>query len=380
MAHYPKIRASLVSTNSISQGDQVAILWKPLLEKGIKIDFAWRTFKWSNEAKGKAAVHCVIIGFSMNGLAPQKKIFDDVQVFDADNINPYLVDAPDVLVESRSKPVNAPVPVVFGNMANDNGHLFIRDQQELENLLSREPQAEKYIRLFVGADEFINKSKRWCLWLQGASPSEINHMLEIRKKVQQVREYRLASTRERTRFLGNTPALFGEIRQPETRYILIPRHSSENRKYIPIGFMDASIICGDANMLIASDSLYHFGILTSNAHMAWMRTVAGRLKSDYRYSKDIVYNNFIWPDCTPEQKTKIERAAQGILDARAKYPNDSYADLYDDTVMPHDLRRAHQENDRAVWEAYSRAWPIGDESACVAQLMKLYQTKVSRIC
>ena len=363
MQHNPHIHAALVSTNSITQGDQVAILWKPLLQMGVKIDFAWRTFKWSNEARGRAAVHCVIIGFSQGGTAEQKMIFHNEHGTIAENINPYLVDGPNVVIESRSKPVNAPAFIVFGNMANDGGHFFIRDQEELENLLSREPQAQKYIRSFVGADEFINSRSRWCLWLQSASPSEINHLPEVRKRVQLVREYRLASTRAQTRVLADTPTLFGEIRQPSTKYVLLPRHSSENRKYIPIGFMDPTIICGDANMLIPSDSLYLFGILTSNVHMAWMRTVAGRLEMRYRYSKDIVYNNFIWPDCTPEQQSKIEQTAQGILDVRSKYPSETYADLYDDTVMPYDLRKAHQDNDRAVWEAYGRAWPIGDEAA-----------------
>ena len=308
-------------------------------------------------------------------MAEQKMIFNNEHGTIAENINPYLVDGPNVVIQSKSNPVNAPASIVFGNMANDGGHFFIKDQEELENLLSLEPQAQKYIRPFVGADEFINNTSRWCFWLQSASPSEINHLPEVRKRVQLVKEHRLASTRAHTRVLADTPTLFGEIRQPSKKYILLPRHSSENRKYIPIGFMDPTIICGDANLLISSDSLYLFGILTSNVHMAWMRTVAGRLEMRYRYSKDIVYNNFIWPDCTPEQKEKIEQTAQGILDARANHPNDTYADLYDDTVMPYDLRKAHQDNDRAVWEAYGRAWDIADEAACIAHLMKLYQMK-----
>lgn len=379
MAHYPKIRASLVSTNSISQGDQVAILWKPLLENGIKIDFAWRTFKWSNEAKSKAAVHCVIIGFSLHGLSKQKKIFDDVQVFDADNINPYLVDAPDVLVESRSKPLCEVPEIGIGNKPIDGGN-FLFSREEMQVFIQKEPLSEKLFRPWYGSDEFINRRPRYCLYLGDCSPSELRKMPHALDRVNKVRQMRLLSNSEGTRKLADTPTRFHVTNIPDCEYLLIPKVSSEKRRYIPIGFMMKQDLSSDLVFIVPNANLYHFGILTSNIHMAWMRTVAGRLEMRYRYSKDIVYNNFIWPDCTPDQKAKIERTAQGILDARAKYPSDSYADLYDDTVMPHDLRRAHQDNDRAVWEAYGRVWPIGDEIACVAHLMKLYQAKVSEIC
>lgn len=377
MARYPKIRASLVSTNSISQGDQVAILWKPLLESGIKIDFAWRTFKWSNEAKSKAAVHCVIIGFSMNGLAKQKRIFDDVQVFDTDNVNPYLVDAPDVLVESRSKPICEVPEIGIGNMPIDDGN-YLFTKEEMDDFVLKEPESEKFFHKWYGSAEFINKTPRYCLFLAALSPRELRNLPLVMERVNAVRTFRANSSRSSTVKLSEYPTMFQTTNIPkDDHYLLIPKVSSENRRYIPIGFMESIDLASDLVFILPVPSLLSFGIITSNAHMAWMRTVAGRLEMRYRYSKDIVYNNFIWPDCTPDQKAKIERTAQGILDARAKYPNDSYADLYDDTVMPHDLRRAHQENDRAVWDAYGRAWPIGDESACVAHLMKLYQAKVS---
>jgi len=370
------IRAALVSTNSITQGDQVALLWKPLLQMGIKIDFAWRTFKWSNEAKGKAAVHCVIVGFSLIGLAGQKLIFDDVQIFPAENINPYLVDAPDVLVESRGRPLCDVPEIGIGNKPIDGGH-YLFNREEMKAFIEKEPSSAQYFRPWYGADEFINKRPRHILYLAECSASELRKMPHVLERVNAVRQFRLESVSEGTRKIADYPTHFHVTNIPPDGYLLIPRHSSENRRYIPFGFMTRETLCGDANLLIPTDSLYHFGILTSNVHMAWMRTVAGRLEMRYRYSKDIVYNNFIWPDCTPEQKARIEQTAQGIVDARAKYPNETYADLYDDTVMPPDLRRAHQDNDRAVWEAYGRAWPIGDEAACVAHLMKLYQEKIN---
>ncbi|MGI6695168.1 MAG: class I SAM-dependent DNA methyltransferase [Christensenellales bacterium] len=377
MQRNPRLRAALVATNSISQGDQVSILWGPLLKQGIKIDFAWRTFKWSNEAKGKAAVHCVIIGFSLGGLAPQKMIYDQDQGLPAVNINPYLVDAPDVLVESRSRPLCDVPEIGIGNQPIDGGN-YLFSQEEMEAFIEKEPLAAPYFRPWYGSQEFINKSPRYCLYVADLSPGEIRSMPHVLERINAVRTLRLKSSRASTKKLADTPASFQTTNIPPNGYLLIPRHSSENRRYVPIGFMPSTTLCGDANLLIPTNSLYHFGILTSNVHMAWMRTVAGRLEMRYRYSKDIVYNNFIWPDCTPQQRARIEQTAQSILNARAQYPDDTYADLYDDTVMPHDLRRAHQDNDRAVWEAYGRAWPISDEQACVAHLMRLYQQKTGR--
>ena len=371
------IRAALVSTNSISQGDQVAILWKPLLKKGIKIDFAYRTFKWSNDARGKAAVHCVIIGFSYGGVAQQKLIFDGVQSFTSDNINPYLVDAPDVLVESRSRSLSNVPEIGIGNKPIDGGH-FLFSKEEMEAFIQKEPAACKYFRLWYGADEFINNRPRYFLYLGDCSPSELRKMPHAMERVSAVRQHRLNSRSDGTRKIADNPTRFHVTNIPASDYIAIPEVSSESRRYIPIGFMSKSTLASNKLRIMPEATLYHFGILTSNAHMAWMRVVTGRMKSDYSYSVNIVFNNFIWPDSTIEQKAKIEQTAQGILDARAKYPNDTYADLYDDTVMPPDLRKAHQDNDRAVWDAYGRAWPINDESACVAHLMKLYQAFVHK--
>ena len=365
----------LVSTNSITQGEQVAILWKPLLQIGVKIDFAWRTFKWSNEAKGKAAVHCVIIGFSLGGHSLKKLIFDDVQIFTADNINPYLVDAPDVIIESRSKPLCAVSNMLKGSQPTDDGH-FVLSLEERNELLSQFPDAAQLIRPFIGAKEYIQGlSDRYCFWLQDVSPAKYAHIPLIRERIAKVREFRLNSRKAKTRQDADTPMLFQEIRQPESEYILVPRHSSENRRYIPLGFMPKEYICGDSNLLIPNASLFDFGILVSNIHMAWMRTVSGRLKSDYRYSAQIVYNNFVWPQLDEKQRARITETAMKILEIRQKYPDASLAVLYDNDMMPPDLHHAHQDNDRAVWEAYGKAWPIGNEAACVAHLMRLYQQK-----
>ena len=369
------IRAALVSTNSITQGEQAAILWKPLLREGVKIDFAYRTFKWSNEARGNAAVHCVIIGFSLGGAAREKWLFDGGVRQVVRNINPYLVDAPDILVESQSKPICDVPAIGIGNKPIDGGnYLFTKD--EMIAFISQEPEAKQYFRPWYGATEFIYKQPRYFLYLHDCPIGVLRGMPLAYERVVAVRKFRAASKSGSTQAIADRPTAFHVTNIPNGEYLLLPRHSTENREYIPIGFMPSSALSGDANLVIATDSLYVFGVLTSSAHMAWMRTVAGRLEMRYRYSKDIVYNNFIWPNATDAQKTKIEQTAQGILDARDKYPNDTYADLYDPPVMPYDLRRAHQENDKAVWEAYGRAWPLGDETACVAHLMQLYQQAV----
>jgi len=357
------IRAGLVSTNSISQGEQVAILWKPLIEQGIFINFGVPTFKWSNEAKGKAAVHCVIVGFSYHKTVP--------------NISPYLVEAPTVFIEKRTKPLyNAP-EMIFGSMPNDGGSLII-EADEYEEFISKEPSAFPYIRRFMMGEEFINNLKRHCLWLVGIAPAELRKLPLVVARVEQCRQKREASTREATRKLAATPTLFGEIRQPDTDYIAVPKVSSERRRYIPIGFLTKNVIAGDKLFTIPNGTLYDFGILTSNVHMAWVRAVCGRLKSDYSYSNTIVYNNFPWPEATDEQKVNIETLAQAVLDARANYPGSSLADLYDPNFMPPDLLKAHQQLDRAVMKLYG--FPIKDftEADCVAALMGLYEGMVEK--
>lgn len=371
MNENPNIHAALVSTNSITQGEQVAALWKPLYERyGIQIDFAYRTFRWDSEASLKAHVHCVIIGFSKIGKA-QKQIFESGQVHIVKNINPYLVDAPNVLVESSSKPVCAVPSMFLGNKPTDDGN-FILSIEEKETILCQEPYLEKYIHPYVGAAEFINNKVRYCFWLKGVSPIEIKNSPILYKRIQNVKTFREASTSSATRQKASVPHEFFFISQPTTNYLIIPSTSSENRRYVPIGFMSPDIIASNANTIVPNATLYHFGILTSNVHMAWMRVVCGRLEMRYRYSNAIVYNNFPWPTITPEQEAEISKTAQAILDARALYPDCSLADLYDEVTMPVELRRAHQANDRAVMKAYGL--PVTtSESDTVAHLFKLYE-------
>lgn len=369
-------KAALVSTNSITQGEQTALLWKPLIEDGIKINFAHRTFRWDSESSLKAHVHCVIIGFSYENTNEKTIYLNESQAIKATNINPYLIDAPDIFIESRKKPIYNVKEMVFGSMPNDNGN-FILSEEDAKEFIKQEPLAEKYIKLFLGAEEFINNKKRYCLWLKDAEPSELRKMRLVAERVENVRKARSESKREATRRLAETPWLFGEIRQPEKgKYLLVPSTSSEKRRYIPMGFFDCDIISSNANLLIPEAGLYEFGIMTSNIHNAWMRVVCGRLKSDYRYSANIVYNNFPWCSPTVEQKAKIEKTAQGILDARNNHPQSSLADLYDETFMPADLRKAHQENDRAVMAAYGFDIKM-TESQCVAELFKLYQALIN---
>jgi len=367
-----KIKCAFVSTNSITQGEQVAGIWKPLMDRfRIHIDFAHRTFRWDSESTQKAHVHCVIVGFSVAENTADRRLFDNGIEKAVKNINAFLVEAPNVFIESRSKSICDVPPMVYGNKPTDGGHLFLT-VEEREIAISKEPHIERYIKQIYGATEYINNKKRYCLWLVGANPNELRKSSFIMNRVEQVRKFRTESTKEATQRSAETPTLFQEIRHPSTEYIIIPRHSSENRKYIPFGFVSPEIIVNDAVQIIPEATLYHFGILMSNVHMAWTRTVCGRIKSDYRYSKDIVYNNF--PCCNPtdEQKAKIEQTAHAILDARAKYPDCSLADLYDELTMPPELRKAHQENDRAVMETYGFAKDI-TESECVAELFKMYE-------
>ena len=371
------IRAALVSTNSITQGEQVPILWKGLINAGIHIDFAYRTFRWDSEAKSKAHVHCVIIGFSAAQNEKAKLLFFTEQAKIVDHINPYLVDGPDVLIESRKKPLYPVPPVVFGSMPNDGGHLSDFSSEEKDAIIAKYPDAAGLFKRFVGATEFLHGKERWCLWLKGVSPARIRRIPPVLDSIMAVKQMRESSDREATRKLADTPTLFGEIRQPSSPYIIIPCHSSQARQYIPLGFEDADTICGNANLLMANANLYHFGVLMSDIHNMWMRVVCGRIKSDYRYSVNVVYNNFPWPEPTEAQRAKIQLTARGILDARALYPDASLADLYDAGSLLPELRKAHRANDKAVWEAYGGAWPIGSESACVAWLMKLYQAKAT---
>lgn len=382
MADNRAIRTAFVSTNSITQGEQVGVLWPDLLKRGVKIHFAHRTFQWSSEARGKAAVHCVIIGFALHDVA-DKRLFDyetpqsEAHEVKAKNINPYLVDAADaVLVNRRESISNAP-PIVFGSMPNDGGHLMLSPEEKAD-LLSREPKAEKWIKKVLGSVEFINGQKRFCLWLVGISPEELRSMPAIMERVEAVRHSRLTSPRPTTRELAATPTLFGEIRHPSaSHYLLIPSVSSEKRAYIPIGLMPSEVISTNLNLIVPNGKLYHLGVLSSVMHMAWVRSVCGRLKSDYRYSAGIVYNNFPWPQTiTDRQKQVIEDAAQAVLDARAQHPGASLADLYDPLTMPPELVKAHRRLDAAVDGAYSKKQFSGDSDR-VAFLFELYQQLAS---
>ena len=366
------IRSALVSTNSVSQGESVANLWKPLFEGGVHIDFAHRTFRWDSEAKIKAHVHCVIIGFSVATNAAPKVLYTSDRSQIVHNINGYLLDAENVFVESRSKPLCNIPEIGIGNKPIDGGN-YLFTKEEMDEFLQKEPAAKAYFKPWYGSQEFINRCPRYCLWLGDCPPNELRKMPECIKRVEAVRQLRLASKSAGTRKLADTPTRFHVENMPSGTYVVIPEVSSERRKYVPMGFMTPDILCSNLVKIVPNATLYHFGVLTSNVHMAWMRAVCGRLKSDYRYSKDIVYNNFPWPTPTDEQKVKIEQTAQAILDARALYPDSSLADLYDEVTMPKELRRAHQQNDRTIWEAYGKAWDIKSESGCVAELMRMYQ-------
>ena len=447
-------RCAFVSTNSICQGDGVAALWKPLFAQGLEIDFAHRTFRWDNEATEKAHVHCVIVGFHCGGQGtkgtertegtsdkataanveavaslkslrslsslsspPGKTIYDGDRVISAAHINGYLMDAPDAWIESRAKPICDVPPLVFGSMPNDGGFLSDWSDEDKTALVKKYPAAEALFRPLLGSVEFINGKSRWCLWLKGASPAVIRSVPPVMEAVEKVREMRLASKREATRKLAATPTLFGEIRQPEEgNYLLVPSVSSERREYVPMGFMDANTVANNLVLIVPSATLYHFGVLTSLVHMAWMRAVAGRLEMRYRYSANIVYNNFPWPDNAGGQGTKgtegtegtsdkataanveaapslkslkslrslshaaiISQTAQAILDARARYPDSSLADLYDPLTMPPDLRAAHASNDKAVLAAYGLA-PDTPEPEIVAHLFGLYAAMTKATC
>lgn len=365
------IKAAFVSTNSICQGEQVPIFWKELLSLGVIINFAYRTFRWDSEASLKAHVHCVIIGFSLLKCS-KKALYASENMTIVDNINPYLVSAPTTIIENRNKCISDSAPqIYYGSMPIDDGHLIL-NKNEIDDLISENEENKKYIRKYIGGTELINSKDRWCLWLENVSPKEIKNSNFIMKRVKLTQKFRQSSNRPQTIALADTPTLFGEIRQPKTDMIVIPKVSSENRRYIPIAFVSPDIIVNGSALIIPNATKYHFGVLISNVHMCWMRTVAGRMKSDYQYSASVVYNNFPWCTPTPEQKAKIEQTAQAILDARALYPDCSLADLYDETTMPPELRKAHQANDRAVMQAYGFDVKTMTESSCVAELMKMY--------
>jgi hypothetical protein len=376
-----RIEAAFVSTNSICQGLQVPVLWPHLLNHGVKINFAHQTFKWSNEARGKAAVYCVIVGFSLFDRS-EKKLYHYADVAGSpiesgvSHINPYLVGALDIFIASRAAPVcNAP-KMVFGSMPNDGGN-YILTKNEKDAVVSDNPAIKTFIRPFMGADEFINNIQRYCIWLNGISPDKYQNIKEIHKRIEKVYAHRINSEREATRNLADFPTLFGEIRQPDSDYILIPRVSSERRKYIPVSFMEKKVIAGDSTLIIPEGTLYHFGILISQMHMAWTRYVCGRLKSDYRYSGTIVYNNFPWPKPTDKQRQSVEEAAQSVLDARAAFPESSLAVLYNPQTMPPALVKAHRKLDKAVERSYGRAFD--DDSQRVAYLFELYQEYCSEL-
>lgn len=370
-----EIRSALVSTNSVSQGESVANLWKPLFQLGVHIDFAYRTFRWDSEASSKAHVHCVIIGFSIAPNKNKKFLYTGDRAQIVQNINGYLLDADNVFVESRSKPICDVPEIGIGNKPIDGGN-YLFTKEEMEQFINDEPQSQQYFKPWYGSQEFINRCPRYCLWLGDCSPNELRKMPACMRRVEAVREMRLSSKSAGTVKLADKPTRFHVENMPTGTYVVIPEVSSERRKYIPMGFMTPDILCSNLVKIVPDATLYHFGILTSNVHMAWMRAVCGRLEMRYRYSANIVYNNFPWPTPTEEQKAKIEQTAQAILDARALYPDCSLADLYDEVTMPPELRRAHQANDKAVMQAYGFWGKLNTETACVAELMKMYQELV----
>lgn len=369
-----RIECGFVSTNSITQGETVSSLWRFL---NIRINFAYRTFVWDSEAKIKAHVHCVIIGFSCFDRT-LKLLYQEGQIKEAQNINAYLCDAPDIIVESRSKPICAVSPMIYGNKPADGGNLIIEDS-DYNDFIKKEPQAQKYIKPLLGAEEYLHGKRRWCLWLDGISPAELKNCPLVYERVMRCKESRENSIAAAIRKFAETPTLFAQRTQPIGKpFIIIPRVSSQKRRYIPMGFMDGNTIVTDLVQIVPNATIYEFGVLTSNVHMAWTRVVCSRMKSDYRYIRDVVYNNFPWPIPNEKQRIKIEHTAQAILNARNLYPDSCLADLYDEVAMPPELRKAHQENDRAVMQAYGFDVKTMTESGCVAELMRMYQKLINK--
>lgn len=374
-------KVAFVSTNSICQGEQVAGVWKPLYDRfNISIDFAYQTFKWNSEAKEKAAVHCIIVGFKSGIDNESKKLYTGSNTLElVDNISPYLFPGKTIFVESLKKPIGNVSPMYFGSKPTDGGFFFLT-LEEREEFVRKEPQSSKYIHKVLGAQEYINNIERYCLWLVDITPEELKNSPMIYERVRKVRGFRLSSKAESTRKFADRPTEFKQNAQPKTPYLIVPRVSSENRRYVPIGYIQPDVIATDATQIIPNASLYEFGVVTSNVHMAWMRTVAGKLKSDYRYSSTIVYNTFPWVEISEQEKQKIELTAQEILNVREKYSTSSLASLYDELTMPVELRKAHQANDKAVMEAYGmtkivdgkKTWLT--ESETVARLFEMYES------
>lgn len=372
---HTNVQCAFVSTNSITQGIQVAILWKTLFEEGCHFQFAYRTFPWDSESNNKAHVHVVIIGFSTCINIKNPIIYTNGSAKAVNHINAYLTDGPDVFVERRNKPLCNVPSIGIGNKPIDGGN-YLFTKEEMENFIQKEPLSKKYFKKWYGAVEFIHQKPRYCLWLGDCTPHELAQMPKCLERVNAVKEYRLASRSPGTRKLAEKPTRFHVENIPKSSYIVIPQVSSQRRKYIPMGYMNNDVLCSDKVRIMPNGSLYYFGVLESNVHMAWMRTICCRLKSDYSYTINDVYNNFPWPTPSSQQKEHIEKTAQRILDARARYPDSSLADLYDPLLMPQELRRAHIENDKAVMEAYGFDWHTMKEEDCVAELMKMYQRLV----
>lgn len=368
------IEVCFVSTNSICQGAQVPILWNVLFNAySVHINFAYQTFKWSSESSTQAAVHCVIVGFATFNRSKKWLFTNGTNGKKVFNISPYLVEGNDIFVVAAKNSLQGMPKMNFGNQPRDGGY-FVIQEDEYSEILKKEPELEKWLRPYIGADEFIKGKKRWCLWLKDASPKDIMNSKILSEKVEAVREFRLSSKAKTTRGYAKVPQLFAQITQPDTDFLIVPSVSSERRRYVPIGFATSETVASNAVQIVPNATLYHFGVLTSNVHMAWMRAVCGRLKSDYRYSKEIVYNNFPWPAPTDEQRAKIEQTAQAILDARTLYPDCSLAEMYGDKMyLFPELLKAHQQNDKAVMQAYGFWGKLNTESACVAELMKMYQ-------
>lgn len=372
------IKVALVATNSICQGEQVELVWGTMMDKfKVEIDFAYKSFEWNNETKNAASVYCVIVGFSHEkNIVNPKLIFSTSESYEiVENINPYLADAPNVFVRGRNQPLNDVAKMIYGSEPREGGHLILSEADK-QDLIEESPFLDIYIKRFVSSSDYINDKYRYCLWFVDADLSEIRTSKIVMNRLQSVKEFRLNSKQKQAHKSAETPYLFTSIRQPKTDYLLVPIVSSENRRYIPIGYADKDIIVSNACNTISNASLYTFGIMTSNVHMSWMRVVAGRLKSDYRYSAKLVYNTFPWPDTTDKQKEQIENTAQQILDARSLYPNATLADLYDELIMPLELRKAHQANDRVVMEAYGMDVRTTSESDAVAKLFKLYNALI----
>ncbi len=368
------IRTAFVSTNSITQGEQVAGVWQPLFERfNIHIDFAHRTFRWDSEASLKAHVHCVIVGFSIAENKEERIIFENNTTKIVENINPYLINGEVIFIENRNKPICDVPEMILGNIPRDGGFLSNYSKEDYDSIVSKYPESKILFRELLGSVELIHGKKRYCLWLKDIPPNIYSKLPPVMEALKGVKEFRQNSPRVATQKLADYPMLFAEIRQVNSQYLAFPEVSSQNRKYIPMAYLSPNVICTNKLFMLPNSSLYHFGVLNSNVHMAWTRTVCGRLKSDFNYSNIVVYNNFPWCNPTPEQKTKIEQAAQAILDARSLYPDCSLADLYDELTMPKELRKAHQNNDRAVMQAYGFDVKTMTESECVGELMKMYQ-------